>query len=111
MMNTAGTARPIRSYALEVFGKNAILYLKGFLTTRQAVEAMDACETLPSHVTSLRVDMRRVQRGDGRGMDHLALRLRPWREARAGSTRIDLPGVPPSFTVHRCSMAGCSHMA
>ena len=110
-MNTAGTASPIRPYALEVFGKNAILYLKGFLTTRRAIEAMDACEALPLQVTSLRVDMRRVERGDGRGMDHVALRLRPWREGRAGSTRIDLPNVPMPFALHRCSMVGCSHMS
>lgn len=110
-MNTAGVAGPIRSFALEVFGNNAILYLKGFLTTGRAIEAMDACERLPAHVTSLRVDMRRVERGDGRGMDHVALRLRPWRDSRAGMTRIDLPHVPMSFAVHRCSMVGCFHMA
>ena len=110
-MHTAGMVTPIPPYALEVFGKNAILYLKGFLTTRRAIEAMDACESLPAQVTTLRVDMRRVERGDGRGMDHVALRLKPWREARGGSTRIDLPHVPTSFALHRCSMVGCSHMS
>ena len=110
-MNSADTARPIPPYSLEVFGRNAILYLKGFLTMGRAIEAMNACETLPPHVTSLRIDMRRVERGDGRGVDHLALRLRPWREARGGSTRIDLPHLPVSFLPHRCSMVGCSHMS
>ena len=110
-MSTVDAARPIPSFSLEVFGRNAILYLRGFLTTRRAVEAIAACEALPADVGNLRVDMRRVERGDGRGIDHLALRLRSWRESRAGTTRIDLPNVPVSFAVHHCSLAGCSHMA
>lgn len=110
-MNTTEAVRPIPSFSLEVFGSNAILYLRGFLTTCRAVQAMSACEALPAQVKHLRIDMRRVERGDGRGVDHVALRLRPWREARGGSTRIDLPHVPVSFAVHRCSMIGCSHMA
>lgn len=110
MMSAAATP-PIPSFSLEVFGANAILYLRGFLTTRHAVQAMSACEALPAQVRHLRIDMRRVERGDGRGVDHVALRLRPWREARGGSTRIDLPHVPVSFAEHRCSMIGCSHMA
>lgn len=110
-MSTAEAVRPIPSFSLEVFGSNAILYLRGFLTTCRAVQAMSACEGLPAHVKHLRIDMRRVERGDGRGTDHVALRLRPWREARGGSTRIDLPHVPLSFSVHSCSMVGCAHMA
>ena len=104
-------AQPIPRYSLEVFGEHAILYLKGFLTTRSALVAMDACASLPPRVTSLRVDMRRVERGDGRGIDHVVQRLRPWREARSGRTRIDLPHVPMSFSVHHCSLVGCSHMS
>lgn len=110
-MISAAAAGQIPPFSLEVFGGNAVLYLRGFLTTRGAVQAMSACEALPVHVKHLRIDMRRVERGDGRGVDHVALRLRPWREARGGSTRIDLPHVPVSFAVHRCSMIGCSHMA
>lgn len=110
-MSMAEPVRPIPSFSLEVFGSNAILYLRGFLTTRRAVLAMSACEALPGHVKHLRIDMRRVERGDGRGVDHVGLRLRPWRESRGGSTKIDLPHVPVSFAVHRCSMIGCSHMA
>lgn len=110
-MDSADAARPIPPYSLEVFGRNAILYLKGFLSMARAIEAMNACEGLPAHINSLRIDMRRVERGDGSGVDHLALRLRPWREARGGSTRIDLPHMPISFLPHRCSMAGCFHMS
>ena len=110
-MSTTEAVRPIRSFSLEVFGSNAILYLRGFLTTRIAVQAMTACESLPLQVKNLRIDMRRVERGEGRGVDHVGLRLRPWRELRDGTTRIDLPHVPMTFSVHRCSMIGCSHMA
>jgi ABC-type transporter Mla MlaB component len=110
-MSAAEAVRPIPSFSLEVFGSNAILYLRGLLTTRIAVQAMTACESLPPQVKNLRIDMRRVERADGRGVDHVALRLRPWRELRDGTTRIDLPYVPMTFSVHRCSMIGCSHMA
>lgn len=110
-MSMADASRQRRAYSLEVFGRNAILYLKGILTMSSAIEAMHVCETLPEHITSLRVDMRRVERGDGRGVDHVGLRLRPWREARRGTTRIDLPHLPMSFSVHRCSLVGCSHMS
>jgi hypothetical protein len=29
----------------------------------------------------------------------ISQRLRPWRDTREGSTRVDLPGVPVSFEV------------
>jgi hypothetical protein len=56
-MSTADARHPAPSFSLEVLGRNAILDLRGFLTTGRAVEAMTACEALPPHVTSLRADI------------------------------------------------------
>jgi hypothetical protein len=86
-------------YAFEVYGGAATLYLRSTLSLRCASEAMHACDKLPPEVRRLRVDMRAVRICDARAVDVISQRLRPWRDTREGSTRVDLPGVPVSFEV------------
>lgn len=89
--------RPI--YSLEIFGLNATLYLNGPLSLSRAAEVMVVCHQLPGEVRRLRIDMRGVDARDERALDHISRGLRPWRDARDGSTRVDLPAVPVSFSV------------
>lgn len=89
----------LHNFSLETFGRSATLYVGGPLTRRQAHDVMDACGTLPLHVRHLRVDLRKVQPHDHGALRIISRGLRPWREHRQGSTRIDLPGAPVSFFV------------
>lgn len=87
------------NFSLETFGRSATLYVGGSLTRRQAHEVVEACTTLPLHVRHLRVDLRKMQPHDHGTLHIISRGLRPWREYRQGSTRLDLPGAPVSFFV------------
>lgn len=86
-------------FALETHGTSAVLYLRNPLNVSSAAEAMDVCDSLPLGVRRLRVDMRSLSLYEADAIDEITRRLGAWREARNGSTRLDIPGVPVSFEV------------
>ena len=83
---------PLLRYDIESHGSGATLYLTGALSLCGARRALDAVRALPSAVRALRIDMRGIRLFDPEALHLLAVELRDWRSARAGITRVKLPG-------------------
>lgn len=89
----------MRRFTIEMAGSAATLYLSGGLTMYLAARTLDECRRLPPGIRHLRIDMRAVRVVEGMAVAAIAHGLRPWRDDRNGSTRVDLPDAPVSFEV------------
>lgn len=90
--------------AIESTDRSATLYVAGPLSLPGLWQVMRACDDLPPHIRTLRLDLKNVRVAQATVPETMSTALRVWREARGGSTRVDLPpggfgfiesGAPP----------------
>lgn len=77
-----------RTYSIEAHGYAATIYLMGAVSVRAVLQALRACEPLPSAVWLLRVDLSAAEPLDTGTHRVLAEALRRWRERRTGVTQV-----------------------
>jgi ABC-type transporter Mla MlaB component len=78
-------------FALEAHPGAATLYLTGAVSVPALLGAIRQCETLPTGVWTLRVDLSAAEPLDQGTQRVLWHSLRRWREERGGTTRISAP--------------------
>ncbi len=78
-------------FAIESTDRSATAYIAGSLSISGFWQVMRACDDLPADIRSLRVDLQAVRVVQDGVFEETSAALRTWREARQGSTRVDLP--------------------
>jgi hypothetical protein len=88
-------------YQLEIAGKAATLYVAGSLDHDSAQALVLACGALPTHVRTLRLDLRALGAMTAEATGAVRLLLRRWCESRHGTFRLSA-----SYLVATCSEVG-----
>ena len=77
-------------HEIEVADDCATLYLSGVLRASDHVLLTSACNGLPSHVGTLRLDLHGIDDVDDDALVAVRAVLKYWRESRGGSFRLSL---------------------
>jgi ABC-type transporter Mla MlaB component len=75
-------------HQLETSGFTATLYICGALRLDGVEKLCDACDALPLHVRTLRLDLHGVKHLQTEAMDAIRALLRHWRAMRGGNCRL-----------------------
>ena len=78
------------NHAIEVADNCATLYLSGALSAGDHAPLTVACDGLPSHVRTLRLDLHGIDDIDDAALTAVRAVLRHWRASRGGSFRLSL---------------------
>lgn len=78
-------------FSLESSGRLATVYIAGSVSLPGLWQILDRCDQLSPDIRSLRIDMHGVRLMQPGVLEGLTVGLRQWRDAREGTTRMDLP--------------------
>lgn len=75
-------------FDLELAGESATLYVHGRLDQDSCAAMLEVCASLPTHIRTLRLDLRAIGAMTAEVTSAVHLLLRHWREARRGEFRL-----------------------
>jgi hypothetical protein len=86
-------------YQLELSGETATLYIAGVLLHESIQTLLNVCAALPSHVRTLRLDLRALGAMSADATSAVRLILRQWRDSRRGELRLSTAHLVATFSV------------